>query len=73
MGVSCHPSFAGILSGVWRKNIPMRWAEATPKQTNSVRTADPVRGREKPKEIIIGFFNQGRLFTVYRGRSVFSQ
>ena len=27
-------------------------AEATPEQTN------PVRGREKPMEIIVGFFNQ---------------
>ncbi|WP_207654700.1 hypothetical protein, partial [Sulfobacillus sp. hq2] len=30
----------------------------TPEQTNPVRTAGPVRGREKPKEIIVGFFNQ---------------
>ncbi|POB09922.1 hypothetical protein, partial [Sulfobacillus sp. hq2] len=29
-----------------------------PEQTNPVRTAGPVRGREKPKEIIVGFFNQ---------------
>jgi len=42
-------------------------AEATPEQTTSftaspgapVRTAGPMRGREKPKEIIVGFFNQG--------------
>jgi len=33
-------------------------ARATPEQTNPVRTAGPMRGREKPKEMIVGFFNQ---------------
>ncbi|POB10495.1 hypothetical protein, partial [Sulfobacillus sp. hq2] len=39
----------------------------TPEQTNPVRTAGPVRGREKPKEIIVGFFNQVfvQLFTCW--------
>ncbi len=41
------------------KTFPRDGAEATPEQTNPVRTAGPVRGREKPKEIIVGFFNQG--------------
>ncbi len=40
------------------KTSPRDGAEATPEQTNPVRTAGPVRGREKPKEIIVGFFNQ---------------
>ncbi len=58
MGVSCHPSPAGILSGAWGKNIPARWGGSHPRAENPVRTAGPVRGREKPKEIIVGFFNQ---------------
>jgi len=33
-------------------------ARATPEQTNPVRSADSVRSRKKPKEIIVGFFNQ---------------
>ena len=48
------------------KTSPRDGAEATPEQTTSftaspgapVRTAGPVRDREKPKEIIIGFSNQ---------------
>ncbi len=43
---------------------PRDGAEATPEQTNPVRTAGPIRGREKPKEIIVGFFNQVELMEV---------
>jgi hypothetical protein len=49
------------------KTSPRDGAEATPEQTNPVRTAGPVRGREKPKEIIVGFFNQADAMHVYFG------
>jgi hypothetical protein len=65
MGVSCHPSPAGILSGELGKRIPAPWGGSYPRADDElysefwapVRTAGPIRGREKPNEIIVGFSN----------------
>ena len=58
MGVSCHPSPAGILSGAWGKNIPTRWSESYPRADESCEDCGFREGPRKAERDYCRFFNQ---------------